>query len=116
MPEPNPILSTYEKICREKCKWCAKGYQQFDMGPVHHWVSDDSLTYFGSCEVCCTAPTKDDVIESLRAALVVARNAVKEISETSGNRIYSEAAVRAKIATIAMATLAALDAALKGTE
>jgi hypothetical protein len=59
-------LSVYEKICAEKCQWCATGdaaqSHSFGDGPLH-WVPTKGKVRGGY--ISCTAPSRDTVIADL---------------------------------------------------
>lgn len=48
-------MTTYERICRERCQWCAAGKMICEKNPKFHWA--------GLNAELCTAPTRDEVIE-----------------------------------------------------
>lgn len=51
------MMSTYDKIRWESCRWCAKDRPFCDHVEQMHWTDHMAST------VECTAPTKDEVIE-----------------------------------------------------
>lgn len=50
-------MTTYERICRERCQWCVKDFLT-SHGHTRHW---DART--GVDVGICTAPTRDELIE-----------------------------------------------------
>lgn len=121
MPEPNPILSTYEKICREKCEWCASDVRKLSDYAAGERFHEPAVGGQRDSRPC-TAPTKDEVIEALRSALGVARKAVEDANQRFMGlslcahvdpRKLCDALVEG--AMNCTTALAALDAALKGT-
>lgn len=74
-----PAESTYQRICKQECEWCATGWPfvqvigRIGAGRVHR-VGDGISTQYKSC----TAPIKDDVIEWQAKEIAELRAAVTE--------------------------------------
>lgn len=68
-------MTYYEKICKERCEWCAKDFYR-DVG--YHWLGQSN-------EKPCTAPTLLALIEELAAE----RDAVVQRAEAAGQEALS---------------------------